>query len=48
MPHFTRVLASTAMTMALTAMVASPFLANSAIDNVIASTSVNPASAATT
>src|SRR5262249_35806989 len=47
MPHFTAVLASVARTMELTATCVSPLLAYSAIDNVMASTSVRPASTAT-
>src|SRR6185436_4427871 len=46
-PHLTTVFASVAMTIAFRATSASPALAYSAIDSVIASTSVRPARPAT-
>ena len=48
MPHFTSVLVSAATTIARTAVPGSLALAYSAIESVMASTSVRPASAATT
>src|SRR5436305_4205722 len=47
MPHFTIVLVRVARTIALTATCASPLLAYSAMDSVMASTSVRPANPAT-
>src|SRR2546427_4106275 len=47
MPHFTIMLVRVARTIALTATCASPLLAYSAMDSVMASTSVRPANPAT-